>query len=592
MKRLMALACVLLPFVMASCDSGSSSDPSTKELKVLVVGANDLGMQWVAEDYSVFAIYPPYNVVRAQVVKQASSGPPAVLDDSKVEVRYSAISALGGATNSTSVGKTNFWTHAEALFGVQLEPGEGLGGFYMPADAPTPGPQAMTFDAQSNDWVAAGVPITPIDDLGDGDPYPLMRITAYDKKTHDELAHLDVVVPVSAENDCGRCHATGGLAARTPASIPDPTQGVVWSQAENLDVQMKENILILHDLRNGTHLFESQPVLCADCHYVAALDFLGSGPTGDQCYRASLSRVVHQTHGYARDEFGELVFPEDGNMNDTCYSCHPGHESQALRGAMRTGRRECVDCHGNLLAVGGAFRLLPGGSLDGTWDGRERRPWLDMPRCQSCHTGDALVKLADPDALYSEDGIRLKQAYRMRDESASTFLAPNPRFAENPKTRYRESVGHGGLACENCHGSTHTEWPNGKLRTPDNLAAYSLQSHGGVVIECKLCHPGDSLPPTVDGPHGLHNVGDLAFVRNHGPFFAADHALCKACHGAQYEGTVLSRAHVARSFELEPGHVVHLAKGQQVDCGLCHTKPPQATGLQDCLPAQGLVTKP
>ncbi|MBI5433525.1 MAG: hypothetical protein HZA52_11910 [Planctomycetes bacterium] len=591
MKRFMALSCILLPFWTTGCDSNSDSS-TTKKLKVQVVGANDLGLHWIAKDYSVFAVLPPYNVVRAQVVRQAGAGLPEVLDDSTVELRYSAISALGAEPNSTSVAKTDFWDHAEDLFGVRLELGEGLRGFYMPADAPKPGPQTMEFDAKRNDWVVRGLPITPIDDEGGLDCYPLLRLTAFSKETHKKLAHLDVVVPVSDESECGRCHESGGVAAREPSSFPGVPPTVVWSQATDRDVQMKENILILHDLRNATHLYTSQPVLCADCHYVAALDFEGAGPTEKQCYRASLSRVVHQTHGYARDEFGELVFPETGAMADTCYSCHPGHDAQALRGAMRTGDLECVDCHGNLLAVGGAFRLRPGGSLDGKWDGSERRPWVDMPRCQSCHTGDALVRLTDPDALYSDDGMRLQQAYRMRDESASTFLAPNPRFAENPKTRYRDSLGHGGLACENCHGSTHTEWPNGRLRTSDNLAAYELQKHCGVLVECKTCHPGESLAVNVAGPHGLHNVGDPRFVQNHGSFFAADHALCKACHGVEFEGTVLSRAHAERSFELAPGRVVHLAKGRMVDCGFCHAKPPKATGLQACLPANGLVPKP
>jgi hypothetical protein len=33
-----------------------------------------------------------------------------------------------------------------------------------------------------------------------------------------------------------------------------------------------------------------------------------------------------------------------------------------------------------MLAVGGAFPMLPGGSIDGTNDGHARRPWLDLPR--------------------------------------------------------------------------------------------------------------------------------------------------------------------------------------------------------------------
>lgn len=575
MKLTTALTCALVPVWVTGCDSSSSSGGGGgTQLQVQVVGANDLGMQWIDADYSVFALAPPYNVVRAQVVKPGSAGLPEVLDDAEVELRYGAVPALNGAPNSTSIAKTNFWTHAERLFRVRLEPGQGLHGFYMPADAPKPGEQAMEFDPSSREWVARGIPITPIDDVGEVNEYPLLRITAYSKESKQALAHLDVAVPVAFETDCVDCHATGGIAARDPATVPGPA--IAWSQAADIQVQAKENVLLLHDALNDTDLYASAPVLCAECHYVAALDFTNHGPTGQQCYRASLSRVVHQTHGYAKDEFGEPVFPSDSDMSGTCYACHPGHEAQALRGAMRSGRRECADCHGGLLAVGGAFRLLPGGSLDGTWDGMERRPWVDMPRCQSCHTGDALAKLADPDALHHYDGIRLKQAFRMRDDSASSFVAPNPRFAENPGRLYHDSLGHGGLACEHCHGSPHSEWPNGKLRSSDNVAAYTLQKHGGVLIECALCHPGDSLPLNLAGPHGLHNVGDLRFVENHERFFRADPMACKACHGLHYEGTVLSRAHAQRSFTLESGRVLHLAKGQSVDCGHCHAPPPDA----------------
>lgn len=56
-------------------------------------------------------------------------------------------------------------------------------------------------------WFAAdGVPIMPVDDDGRGNAYPLMQLTARDKGTHDEMASLDVVLPVASEADCQNCH--------------------------------------------------------------------------------------------------------------------------------------------------------------------------------------------------------------------------------------------------------------------------------------------------------------------------------------------------------------------------------------------------
>ena len=44
----------------------------------------------------------------------------------------------------------------------------------------------------------------------------------------------------------------------------------------------KVNILKLHDAKHGTDLINQTPVLCASCHYSAALDLAGTGPAGDQ----------------------------------------------------------------------------------------------------------------------------------------------------------------------------------------------------------------------------------------------------------------------------------------------------------------------
>ena len=53
-----------------------------------------------------------------------------------------------------------------------------------------------------------------MDDAGNHNRYPLMRLTATDKTTSQSLATLDVVLPVSEETTCSDCHATGGTAAQ------------------------------------------------------------------------------------------------------------------------------------------------------------------------------------------------------------------------------------------------------------------------------------------------------------------------------------------------------------------------------------------
>lgn len=567
-----------------------SSTANAQQYRIL--GANDLGMHCIDKEYSVFSILPPFNVVRVQVVKSASGVTPVLLDYSTVDVTYEAIADGAASFNSTSLmNKTGFWTYAPALFGVNLPVGMGLTGLYMPSDAAIPGPQSLAFDSTSRSFRAFGIPITPVDDTMHTNPFPLLRMTAHDKQTHALLATVDLVVPVASETDCQSCHATGHIAAQ------DPT--VAWSNDSDLEVQAKRNVLILHDHKQGTHLLAAQPVLCASCHYSPPLD-LGGGSSGGgsgatpvnrttqhvggghqhgahPSQMSFMSRVMHNFHGKTIDpNTGQLVFPPNGTALQTCYKCHPGAITQCLRGAMKTGGMECLNCHGDMLSVGGEYPLLPGGSMDGLYDGHPRRPWNDEPRCQSCHTGDALSHLSGPDLVPAPDGIRLHQAWRIGDLSASPIKAVNMRFAENTNTQYRASKGHGQLLCEACHGSTHAEWPNADPAANDNIAATELQGHSGPVIECNTCHV--TLSATTSGPHGLHNVNSQSFVGNHDHFYQSNPAACQACHGTDLLGTVLSRAAANRFFTIEDGHTISITKGTQVRCNMCHGMPGSGGG--------------
>src|SRR5262249_8971584 len=130
--------------------------------------------------------------------------------------------------------------------------------------------------------------IFPVDDAGRVNDYPLMRLTATEKVTGKRLASLDVVLPVSEEINCSGCHATGGVATHAP--------GMVWSTGVNLEVQARENVLLLHDSHCGTPLMQSKPVLCAGCHYSAPLDLAGTGPTATQLSAPTLSASIHGYH--------------------------------------------------------------------------------------------------------------------------------------------------------------------------------------------------------------------------------------------------------------------------------------------------------
>jgi hypothetical protein len=428
-----------------------------------------------------------------------------------------------------------------------------------------------------------------VDDSGRRNSYPLLRVQAVDPGSGQVLATVDAVVPVSTEVDCRDCHALGAVGADPSAraadvgfvSAPTPDRRAVERAA-------KTNIVRLHDFLHQTRLEADGPVVCASCHRSNALAGIG-GPQGDPA-RSSMSEAMHAFHGrlqvdaggaLVRDGGGEpvLLDPAAGGgtpllpegpevpMEDNCFQCHPGKETQCFRGAMFAAGLTCNACHGGMLAVGGVFELdRPGGGA--------REPWLDEPRCESCHTGDARDRLPGP--------LVRTLAYDPTDPAATPILAPNPRFAEQAGALYRNSLdGHAGIACEACHGSPHAIWPNPDPMANDNVAALQLQGHRGTVHECSACHDGFGTRGSLDGPHGMHPVGDPNWIKGEGDrqhkklaeqANASGDDSCAACHGVDHLGTRLSRTPVARElFDAEGNLRATVVAGQVIGCDLCHS---------------------
>ena len=500
-----------------------------------VFGFNNLGMHCYDSDFSVFSLLPPFNVVHAQVIEP---GPrPRLLSGEKVAVSYLAKMDRNGSINTSSALKTNYWDYAQALYGVQNPVVDvGILGAKMPGRSNRP--QPMTFDAKTRWFGAMGIPVTNFDDRGQFNAYPLMRIEAVGSKGPAMKSSLDVVVPASSEMNCISCHVTGQDGA---SDWHATTYNVTFSQNGDPSIQFRENILLLHDGINHTSLFNAysdkttgKPVLCASCHYSKALDLNNTGPTGSQVGHIELSHAVHGHHGRnlqhtVPTDTAPAILPENGAAS--CYNCHPGDSTNCLRGAMGASGIVCQNCHGGMLSLGAQYPLTTGAA---------RRPWVDLPKCQSCHTGDALAHLGA--------AIRSRTAYADSDPAATPVLATNQRFAENPQSLYRLSAGHGGVACASCHGSPHAEWPARDAQSNDNLTAKQIQGHLGPIAECAVCH-GSGLLPTMKGPHGMHNVNDTKWIVAHGVFYMKNKkTACQPCHGADLKGSVLSAAAADRVF--------------------------------------------
>jgi Big-like domain-containing protein/PKD domain-containing protein len=562
--RFPRLRLMRLVVVLSLCGVVLESHIVAQTGKWVVIAWNNLGMHCLDADFSVFAILPPYNTVQAQVIDPTGK----LVTTPSVNVVYQGVADPTGSINTTSVGKSNFWQYALPLFGVSLGPDQGLGA-NMPGKANVA--QPAIFDPALRWFKAEGIPITPYDDAGRKNTYPLMQLSAV-SATGTVLATTRNVLPVSDEMDCSACHASGeSLTAR-------PNAGWVFDTNAQRDYRL--NILRLHDERqaaNSTYtaalsarglskgLYRSvvedgKPALCATCHASNALP--GTGYAGVKALTASM----HAFHGHVIDPTNNL--PLDASENrSACYRCHPGSETRCLRGVMGnavapdgTMAIQCQNCHGPMSAVGASTRA----------------GWFQEPTCQQCHTGTAT----------SNNGlIRYTSVF---DTSGSPRVAVNQTFATQPNTPatgislYRFSAGHGGLQCAACHGSTHAEYtashPN------DNLQSVALQGHVGTLGECSACHTA-AVPSTSNGgPHGMHPVGS-AWVSRHPSVAEGNRQQCTACHGGDYRGTVLSRAFGPRTIN---GRTVF--RGQQIGCYMCHNGPGGGEGTSNRAPVAANVS--
>ncbi len=564
-----------------------------------VFAFNDLGMHCYDPDFSVFMILPPFNVVKSQVVQV---GPrPNLLDDTSLGIWYQAQADPNGSITSsgafTADGtlKTNFWHWVQPTLGLALLPDQGIpvpvdsGNYqWMPAMGNPPDNIAQPFAHYKPEmgWFSAeGIPITNLDDQGNLAPFPLISVQAR-ANNGTVLASLPTVVPNSDEMACDRCHDSDWTGSDLFSDGTADNLGITWSTAADPAIRIRENILLIHDYRNsgnypddvvpaGETLFglyqAGQPKLCASCHYSPALDLPPQGTVTRP--RPGIPWMSHAMHGFHANVIPQTPL-HSPYVNYPCFNCHPGEETQCLRGVM--GQQEstvlpgekthCIDCHGNMYSVGGV-------NLD-------RYPWVDEPMCQSCHVGDVW----EANAKWGGTLV-FNRAWTGSADAAVFRTAPGSIFAENPAPAgypgrynallYRNSRGHKqmDMACEACHGSPHAIWPSQEAN--DNLAALQLQGYDGMIIKCATCHGENFYPRGNDalgGPHGLHVVNSQRWANGGHDEIAEDNPdACRACHGLLGEGTVISEAAFDRRFDnIDDAGTVTFSEGQPIGCYHCH----------------------
>ena len=531
-----------------------------------VLAWNDLGMHCMDPDYSVFTVLPPYNDLRVQLVVDGQ----LVTDGAPYNVRWRGIADATGSINTTSIGKTNFWEWVEPLFGVTLPLDVGLAGDAMPGA--TNSPQPTHFDATWNWFGADGIPITPIDDDLQLNTYPLTKVIARGVD-NQIIATTKTVLPVSQELECAMCHASGS----SPYAMP--STGWVFHPDPLKDDRL--NILKLHDkLDLGTPAYDAAlaaagyrpdglyktvtldttPILCDRCHGSNALP--GTGLAGV----APLTQVMHGHHAGVTTPNGSAL---DADLTrNSCFACHPGEITQCLRGAMGKAvgadgnlSMDCQSCHADMVAVGDPGRV----------------GWLEQPNCQQCHTGTATLNAG---------AIRFESVF---DGQGLPHVPADPIFATTPDvpaagfSLYRFSEGHGGLQCAACHGPPHAIYPTDFDN--DNVQSVLFQGHAGTISDCTSCHSLEQLDDVgLEGPHGMHPI-TLEWVRNDHKD-PGEHQLneCRACHGVDLRGTVLSLTQADRTWATgEFGTKTHF-EGGNTTCYGCHNGPSSSNAVPNAPP--------
>ncbi len=389
----------------------------------IVLAWNDLGMHCYNRDFQDLAVLPPYNTLWAQVVKVGN--PPQVITTG-IAVTYVF------TDNTYSVGKSNFWTYAQQLFGVALPPNIGLTGKGL----------AGTMDLAVDHFEAKGIPLTEFRDSAPTTPYPfqLATITVRNASTGAKLAENIVVAPVSTEMHCDYCHSDNGQGS----------EGIATGKVET-------NILTKHDQENmGEYppghtgpLMNRRPILCAECH---ASNALGKpGVTGVP----SFSNAMHSRH--------QDVVP---STLDGCYNCHPGPQTRCLRDVMSQRGMDCVNCHGSMSNVA-----------------QNANPWLHEPRCDGCHNSGPYQQDQPLYRMSKEHG----SIYCEACHDSTHAIAPSSQ--PNDAIKFVSLQGHTGTldTCTVCHASTLTgSGPHG-IKAPI-LRSFALEpSRAGAV------QPGGSV---------------------------------------------------------------------------------------------------
>ena len=461
------------------------STPSMAAYKV--IANNDLGMHCACPTFAGFLLLPPYNTIRAQVIRTGSEDPSIV--NSGVTVSYS----FAEETDAILLADPYFsqWvTYAPKMFPgykpvvngkVVGLTGNGITG-------------TMKYDSTSNSFIASGIPAYPVttntskdvmtDPLGGAnrDPFLTALISVKDS-TGKVVASTSTVVPV-AFGGCCSCHLKLAAANGYPA-----TPAGSFKYLGKLHGQNASKIDFTYIDPDGDGV--GGPIRCSWCHWDPAMGesvapglpkvwpnykiLPGANFTSAniRVSKYSFSDVLHRFH--SQDQV--VLTQYDPNIASNCYDCHPGNNVNCYRGAHK-GKTAiwCTDCHGNLNQRVAAGQLT--------------QPWQQstLPSCYSPAAGITSAFACHNSTTYA---------------TTKTWPALFGKFING-------QAHHGGVLCQTCHGEPHALNPS--TQALDNVQNANIQGFGKfpagkdktyAIGVCNVCHSNRSntwgVPPHSGG---------------------------------------------------------------------------------------------
>jgi hypothetical protein len=402
---------------LISCSEKLPNVPTDHSL-YSVFAWNDLGMHCLNPSYDKLVILPPFNNVKAQVVKRGN--PPQIVT-SGITVTYKLVN------NTYSYGKRQyggFWDNALKLFGSAPAHDIGLTGNGLSGEMKVVG----------TNFVAEGIPVVPVDDNNVFSPYQVAEITVKDA-SGTTLVQTKATVPTSDEINCAKCHGT-----------TDPFN----------------DILTKHDNAHNTNLNSKRPVLCASCHPSPALGI----NTGSQMY---LSQAMHGSHASkpgincydchpgASALCNRSIAHTDAQGN--CVTCHGTMSNVAS--TIAAGRipwaeePACATCHTGVAEVNTGTALFRNSVGHGSMN------------CSACH-GSPHAMMPSLEAKDNYQSVQY-QGFTSKVKSIGSCGVCHSNSRGETKEINEFGEEHGGLnpekiiGCHACHtsiSSTTSNWPH------------------------------------------------------------------------------------------------------------------------------------